>query len=352
MRNILLLMVAIFVLKANDIVLTKEEEKNWQIKTKIATLSNTLPLGTYMMEVTTPPSLLHAITLAFEAQVSELYVASYQSIKKGDLLAQVSGASWIQAQKEAISNAIILKESRTTASRKNRLCTEGVIPQKECISVNSAVQNNTARLDAAKAILHAYGADQQVINEIISTLKIKQTLPIKAQVSGTIIELNGQVGKSIDTSSPFILIFESGSMWLESDIPLESVSRLESEKEVHVIVNNKEYSAQVLQFSPVINRQNQTRHVRFSLPSEAKLLSGLRSNIEIIIHKPTLIVDKKSVIKYGDKNIVFVKRDHGYKSQIVNILADGDRGYYLEFLEELKQPIAQSSLATLKSMME
>ena len=351
MKTILLLIITIFALEANEITLTQEQEKNWQIKTKMVTKSDTLPLGTFMMEVSTPPNLLRAITLAFEAQVTKLYVASYQNIKKGDLLVEVSGAAWIEAQTEAISNAITLKESRTTANRKNRLCKEGIIPQKECVAVNAIVQNNRARLSASKAVLSAYGADDSVIKEITNSLKIKLSLPIRAKTSGAVMELNAQVGKSTNASSPLMIIQEKGAMWLESDIPLNSIESLQFEESVTIKINNQSHICKVLQFSPVISSQNQTLHVRFALPNEAKLLSGYRGIAQIIIEKPSLIVDKKALIKSDGKHVAFVKIANGYKSIEVRALSEGDKVYYLAPNDALNAPIAVNSLAALKSMM-
>ncbi len=350
MKTVIVLLITLLTLTANEITLTKEQKENWQIKTQMAIESDTLSLGNFMVEVVTPPTLLSAITLAFKAEVAKLYVASYQSIKEGDLLAEVSGAEWIDAQKEAISSAISLKESRLIANRKNRLCKDGIIAQKECIAINAIVQNAKAKLSASKAVLSAYGADKKVINEIINSLKIKENLPIKAKVSGVITELNAQVGKSIDASSPMMIIQKDGTKWLESDIPLNIVENLKDKKSVIVDINGNSYICKVLQFSPIINSQNQTIHVRFALTKEADLLSGYRTTAQIIIDKPSLIVDKKAVIKNKNQHIVFVETPTGYRSVNVKILAEDKSAYYIDLNSDLNAPIAISSLVALKNL--
>ncbi len=352
MKNIILLSLAIFVLNANEITLTKQQITNWQIKTQIPTKSNTIPQGTYLMEVTTPPNLNQAITLTFEAQVRKIYVASYQNIKKGDLLIEVSGSSWIEAQNEAILDAIKLKQSRTIANQKNRLCKEEIIPQKECINAGAILKNDRAKLSASKAVLKAYGADAKLIKEIVNNLKIRQSLSIKSNATGVITELYAQVGKSIDASSPLLLIQENGAKWIESDIPNDDIDTLIGEKEVEIVIKNQTYLCKVLQFSPIINRHNQTRKVRFILPDNSKLLSGFRDLGQITIKKPSFTVDKHSVIKSGKKYIVFVETASGYKSVRVEILAEDEKVYYLAPNKLLETPIAISSLATLKSMLD
>ncbi len=352
MKTILLLMIMIFALDANEIKLTNEQEKNWQIKTENAKKSNILPLGTFLMEVTTPPNLLHSITLAFDAQINRLFVASYQNVKKGDLIAEVSGKDWIQAQKDAISNAIELRENQTIAKRKNRLCKEDVIPQKECVSINAIVQNSKAKLSASKEILKAYGADAKVIANITNSLKIYQSFDIRSRVSGDILELNAKLGKTVDAGTALAIIKEEGELWIESDMPLLSAKTLQKGQEVELLIDGKLYKSKVLELSPVINRNNQTRHVRFSLPKDSSLLAGHRGIVKITKKQKTLVIDKKSVIKYANKNIVFVKTDFGYRSVSIDILAQRDNLYYVAPKDALDKPIAKNSLATLKSMME
>ncbi len=352
MKNILILMTAIIALNANEITLTKQQIANWQIKTQMPIKSDTLPQGTYMMEVVTPPNLLQAITLAFEAQVTKIYVSSYQNVKKGDALVQISSTAWIKAQNEAILNAIKLRQSRTIANQKNRLCKEEIIPQRECINAEAILKNDRAKLSASKAILKAYGADKKLINEIVYKSKIKQSLNIKAKASGVITKLYAQVGKSIDATSPLMLIQEDGAKWLESDIPNDNIEAFLSEKEVEIVIKGQTYLCSVLQFSPIINSQNQTRKVRFLLPLDAKLLSGFRDLGKITIQKLTFATPKKAVIKDGENHIVFVQTKNGYKSVLVKILAEGEKVYYLVPNDNLTAPIAISSLATLKSMLD
>ena len=148
-----------------------------------------------------------------------------------------------------------------------------------------------------------------------------------------------------------MLIQENGAKWIESDIPTNDIQTLQGEKEVEIVIKNRAYLCSVLQFSPIINADNQTRKVRFVLPVNAQLLSGFRDLGQITIKKPSFAVDKHSVIKSGENYIVFVETANGYKSVTVEILAEDDKVYYLAPNASLLLPIATSSLASLKSML-
>ena len=89
MRNtILLLTLFTFTIQAGDLILTPEQKDNWQIKVQAPISSQKLPLGEFIAKVVTPPSLLHSISLPFEANVKKLNVANYQYVKEGQVLAE------------------------------------------------------------------------------------------------------------------------------------------------------------------------------------------------------------------------------------------------------------------------
>ena len=205
-KTIITILISALIAQANIIQLTPKQEENWQIKTKKIELSKTLPLGKYMLEATIPPYFLRAITLAFDVQVTQLYVSSYQYVDKNMIIADVSSPIWIDAQTNLISNKISYNEYKSIAYRKNRLCKEGIIPEKECVSVNSQLKNAKAKLSASKAVLSAYGADVETISNLEKTMKIKPALSLFSPVAGTIIELNAQVGKSVNASTPLVVL--------------------------------------------------------------------------------------------------------------------------------------------------
>jgi hypothetical protein len=352
MKKVLpLIMISYFTLGANSLTLTPKQEKNWQIQTALPQKSQTLPLGEYMLEAKTPPYFLRAITLAFDVQVTQLYVAPYQQVDKGVIVADVSSATWIDAQTDVISNIIAYREYKTKAYRKNRLCKEGVIPKKECITINANLQNVKAKLSASKAVLSAYGADDTTILELEKSLKIKPTLSLLAPVSGTIVELHAQVGKSVNASTPLMVFEEEGRKWLETFMPQKVIKILQQHQDVVITIEGKSYPATVINFSPIINRQNQTRHVRFILNEDAKLLSGFRTNATISIPVESYKIPKKSIVKVDGKYALFMKHQQQYKQIFVDVLSEDANSYYIATHHPLSDPIVTTSVATLKSLL-
>lgn len=353
MKKILLVLItSSLLLQAGDVVLTKEHETNWQIKTQNAKQSATLPIGSYMAEVVVPSTLEVAVTIPFALQLEQLYKNPYTPITKGEPIAKLGGAAWITLQQEAIGNAVAAKEAQMTANRQNRLCKEGIIAQKECITSNALLKTQNAKLAASKSLLESFGADEKTISTITKSLQMVPSLIISSPVSGQITSLNTAVGKQIDPSTALAVILKEGSLWLQADLPTDSINVLSLDKEVTITIADKSYTCTVFQISPTIHPKNQTREVIFALPKEAKLLKGYRANATIATSQASLVIPKTAVIKQGDDQVVFLKTQTSYKSESIEILGEDKHYYYVKPKPALKEPLATTSLAVLKSMME
>ena len=352
MKNLLILSTLITAMGATPLVLTPEQQADWNIETQTPKSSKRLSIGKCMAEVVTPPQLLHTISLPFEAQVKKLFVANYESIKKGQLLAEVTGKDWIELQQRFIADAIELKHHGHIAERKNRLCKEEIIPQKECAAANAEYKADKIKVSASKALLRSYGADRTLIDNLFEHLKIAPTMTIHANGAGRIIQLNAQTGKSISPSEALFVTQKEGTLWLEANMLASKSTHLEDKAKVHINFNHETFESKLLLHAPTINPDDQTQKVRFSLPKSSKFLTGMRGTVKISVDKPTLKVAKKSVISYNDEEVVFVKDAKGYTPVAITILGEDEHFYYLKDTATLHAPIATSSITILKSLME
>lgn len=350
-KKLLLLTLCAFELNAQNIILTPEQEANWQIKVEAPQSSQKLPLGEFLAEAVTPPSLLHTISLPFEANVKKLYVANYQQVNKDQVLAEVTGTEWIETQQKAIADVIELKHHEHLAQRKNILCKEEIIPKKECAEANAELKADKIKVLASKAMLKSYGASDEVIAALIKDLKLSLTIQVKSTVDGRIVQLHAAPGKSTSPTDALFVIQEKGLLWLECSIEAQRSQRLEEGQKVQITLDNHTFDTSIIQLSPTINPQNQTRQIRFLIPSNIGIYSGLRTNVKISLMQETLKISKTSVIKDGDTQIVFVKNKKGYTSVPVEILAEDDAYYFLKPSRDLQNKIAVSSIAILKNML-
>jgi multidrug efflux pump subunit AcrA (membrane-fusion protein) len=351
-KQLILLTLCTLALNAKNVILTAEQEENWKIKSELPESSNSLPLGDFIVEVVTPPMLLHTISLPFEANIQRLHVANLQAVTQGDILADVTGKDWIETQQKAISDAIELKHNENLLKRKSVLCKEEVIPQKECLAFQAELQTMKVKVAASRALLKSYGASDDMLSRLLKDLVIFQTIPVRSTVDGHIVKLNATPGKSVNPSDALFVIQKKGQLWIESAIETERTQSLNEGEKVNIVLDGQTFDTTILQLSPVINPENQTRSIRFLVPSDVNIFAGQRSNAKVILPQECLKIKKNAVIKIDEDQIVFTKNKTGYTAVPVKILAEDEMYYFIKVSADLKNSkIAVSSVAVLKNMM-
>lgn len=352
MKIILWFTLIILTLNASPLVLTPEQEKDWKISTQKPTPTDKIPFGHCISEIVTPTDYLHAVTLSFDAQTQSLHVSPFQKVQKGETLLSVSSSIWVEAQHDYIKNLIAYRQQSLESQRQQKLCIEEIIPKKECTYAQNKVKSLKAQLASSKALLLTYGATDKTIQKLNNTLSIEATLMVKSPVKGTLIELNTHVGKAISADSALMIIQKSGPLWLEIAIPRLQAQKLTKGEVVNIQLNDKMFESTLLLHSPTINPHNQTQSIRFSLPENQALMSGMKSKVTLFTSTPALKVAKKSVISDEEKQIVFIKINKGYEAKEVVVIAEDSKHYYLKDEPILRNPIVTTSIAILKSMME
>jgi hypothetical protein len=335
-----------------DVTLTPQEEKSWQVQSVKAKEVTHVPLDVYMMQVTTPPKLLHTTSVPYEAQVVQLHKTEFERVKKGELLATLSSQHWIEAQKEAIDTWIELSYSKNEADRKAQLCKEEIIAQKECLIADENMKRDTIKLQASKALLRSYGATDWMMEKLFHEFVIFPNIELRSPANGVVLQTDIQVGKNISPSSALFVIKRDGENWMEADIPQDVVKTLQPLQEVTLRVAKEEIKSKIELISPTLHPLNQTRYVRFVLPKDANLLAGLRTKVELSVAKRAFMIDKKALIRENEENMVFVKKAQTYSLLKVNVLFENREVCYLEYQEALKEPIAVSATSILQNRLQ
>lgn len=346
----------LFVLYTNilfaDIKLKPDEEKNWQIEVSKAQEISFVPITASMMRVTTPPKLLQAISLPYEAKVIRLNKANFESATKGELLAVLESPKWIEAQKETIDAYIEFSHSQNEANRKSKLCKEQIIAEKECIAADAELQRVKVKLSSAKNLLKSYGATEENIQKLTRDSTIIPHIELRSPLNGVIVQTGIELGKNISASDTLFIIKTPGEDWLEGEITSSVANHLAPSQEIIVKIDNKEIKSKIIVISPTINPQNQSRYIRLSLPKDAKLLEGFLAKAELSIAKKALVITKKALSQSDTQNIVFVKKEQAYKPIKVNILSEDKNLCYLEYSDELIGDIATSQISILLNKLQ
>ena len=208
-----------------------------------------------------------------------------QLIKKGQLIAKIYSPELIKAQTELIETAK-LKES------------------------------NPSLFSAAKKKLAVWKISKKQIEGIIETSTVIEELPVYADHSGVITQLNLSLGNYIKKGQPLVLLANLSSVWVELDAFERDLEWLEIGQVVSLNIQtatNLNYEGKVSYIDPFLNAKSRTAKVRVELNNNGELKPEMFAVGKIIVENRTgevLTVPKSAVLWTGERSIIYKEIEH------------------------------------------
>ena len=250
----------------------------------------------------------------FSGRIERLNVSfTGEEVRKGQLLATIYSPELYAAQQELIT-AASLKESQP--------------------ELYKAVRNK----------LKLWKLSESQINQIETSGKVKENVPVYATVSGTVSEKLVEQGDYIKQGQPLLKIANLNSVWANFDVYENQINLFKKGQEISITTNayaNKEFKAKVDFIDPVLDTRTRTVKLRAVLNNKDNVfkpgmfvegkIKGMTSNREKVLTIPS-----SSVLWTGKRSVAYLKTNPNEPVFEMREIALGNRiGDNYEVLEGL-----------------
>ncbi len=261
------------------------------------------------------------ITSRVEGRIDELYItAEGQYIAPGQPIAAVYSPTYISAQEEYLLALDSVHKLRD-ASRE-------------------VVQLNNKLLEAARRKLILLGIPAGDIEHLTHTRKASDTMLIRAQFGGTVMEKTMLPGAYIMPGDKLFTLSDLSSVWLNADIYEQDIAAVRVGQAVQVTSNaypGQTFGGTVTFINPVVDDATRAVKVRIEMPNpDGKLKPNMF--VSAAVRLPlgeSLAIPVSSVLDTGTRKVVYVAQgeDSFVKRDITTGLeADG----YVQVLSGLQ----------------
>jgi len=164
-------------------------------------------------QVTIPPAQIEVVAAPLPAMVANVRVAYGDTVKKGQPLARLQGASFVEAQREfaqARSQAALATENRR---RDEALFADGIIAQSRLSATVAAERQAAALADEKRQLLRLAGMTEPAASTTLATLAGSSEL--RAPFDGVVLEAMAQPGQRVDGLTPLFKLGRLAPLWLE-----------------------------------------------------------------------------------------------------------------------------------------
>jgi Cu(I)/Ag(I) efflux system membrane fusion protein len=167
-----------------------------------------------------------------------------------------------------------------------------------------------ALADSARLRLKLWGVPPDEIEELVKTKKPRETLVLRADINGRVLERNVFAGARVEPTTELYRIADLSVVWLQAKVYQYEVPHIELGQPVRVTLLSQpdtEFKGKVSFIEPVLQEATRTVKVRVELDNPKDLFKpGMYANL-VIEHDmgEGLLIPESGLLQAGDRALVF-----------------------------------------------
>lgn len=257
--------------------------------------------------------------------ISRILVSVGQNVKSGQTIAYVDCPELLSLHQEYLAAVQELNTARKEVERQQALASQGAGVRKNLDNAQAAASAASIRVEGCKARIAAYGLSPQ-------SLGSSSTLPVKAQISGTVTEISGVIGAFADMQVPIARIVNTRGLYCTVQLLEKDLGKIREDQSVSMSLTNDpgvSLEGKVESINPSLDPSTRTAAVRVNLtdPGEGTgLIPGMAVTARINLEgNLTETLPEKAVVAAGGKHFIFILKDIEDE--------DGEQMYHFEKVE-------------------
>lgn len=286
------------------------------------------------------------VTPRIEGKLSKVIANLGDHVKTGQTLAEIDSIQMGEARAQFRSSKTDVALTQANFDRISKLYEDKVVPQKQFIESQSALERAKSALYADSERLRMYGGLGQPSGS---------TYVLKAPFNGIVIEKNAVIGELANPANTIFTIADMSTVWIDADVPERDLQYLELGKTASVTVTaypDEVFTGKVSYISSVVDKTTRTVKARIELPNlDQKLRIDMFAKV-VLNHsgtKEVLVVPNTSVVMVQGIPNVYISEDSGFKARAVELGARYNE--YVEIKNGLteNESVVQAGVYALKA---
>ncbi|WP_241673045.1 efflux RND transporter periplasmic adaptor subunit [Lacisediminimonas profundi] len=264
-------------------------------------------------------------------RVTELKGTLGQSVRAGDLLAQLHSAELGAAQLAYLRARAQVDLHRRNVERAKLLLSADVIGAAELQKRESELAIAEAETRAAADQLRVQGMTARAIEAISKTGAINSTSQVVASASGIVVERKVALGQVIQPADALFTIADLSRLWVTAQVPEQQIAGIQAGQTVSIEVpalQNSRLTGKLVYVGDTVNVENRTVTVRTEVDNADRSLKPAMLATMIIRTRPVerLVVPSAAVVREDDEDHVLQEISAGkYRLVKVKLLPEQDK---------------------------
>jgi RND family efflux transporter MFP subunit len=278
-----------------------------------------------------PPDRRAEVSSQLGGKLQSIHVRPGQAVRAGNVLAEIASLELQNLQLDLLRADL---DSRLRNQVVERLRSTGTgTARRELQEAESIRQAARNRREAMLQKLSAVGLTTSQIERLLRDKKLIQTLPIRAPIGGTVIQLNKVLGQTVKAEEALFAVHNLTHVWVQGYLFERDLMRVRTGQSVRVrLVADPQFLAEgvVVRSGHIFGTENRTLSVWVQLkegPKESLPYNSLaRLTVTLGRPQPVLAVPLEAVVRDGLRSYLFVRRpDETFERRLVETGRADDR---------------------------
>ena len=253
-----------------------------------------------------------------QGRVRMVYVNVGDVVHEGQTLMSIEGLEIGEITANFIKARAGLKYAEANFQRLKALFEENIGSRKSYLEARAEYDKALATFTAEDKRIHSIGLSDNDIVTLSSSDSAgagdhtSGVLPIRAPISGTVIERNVVKGQPVDPSTTAFRVVNTASLWADGQMQESDARKLAGKPDAVLTVvayPNESFRGKVIYVAPVVDERTRTIAVRAVIPNpHGRLKPHMFGDLRIAVgsEEKGLYLASESVVKDGAESYVFV----------------------------------------------
>lgn len=257
-----------------------------------------------------PNSRKAAVTSLYGGVIKTINVQIGDFVKKGQALATISNPEYIQIQEQYLTVNSRISFAEQEYRRQKELFDNDAGAKKNLQSADAELKSLRTQKSSLQRQLQLMGINPGTINN----RNLKSGLVITSPISGTISNINAQIGSYVDVSSPVLDIIDNNSIHLDLQVFEKDLPKMKVGQIVHFKLTNNpetEYDATIYSIGSSFENESKTISVHANVTgNKTGLIDGMNiTGIVSLDKSASPAIPDEAIVEADGKYYVFVLTD-------------------------------------------
>lgn len=250
------------------------------------------------------------VTSLYGGVIKTINVQIGDFVRKGQVLATISNPEYIQLQEQYLTINSRITYAQQEYRRQKELFDNDAGAKKNLQSADAELKSLKTQKSSLQRQLQMMGISPGKV----ANGNLRSGLVITSPISGTVSNINAQIGSYVDVSSPVLDIIDNHSIHLDLQVFEKDLPKMKVGQIVHFKLTNNpetEYDAKIYSIGSSFENESKTISVHANVTGNKEgLIDGMNITGMVSLDKSvTPAIPNEAIVEADGKYYVFVQTD-------------------------------------------